>query len=625
MNSAKAEGAEARTDRQTSWKPSIAIALTLGLSALLALVAGAVMMIGLLTAETNTTILLRQLSDLAIRTVEERINQHIAAAENQVQAIAKMIENGELDADNDQAVVAALTSAMAVVPQTHALALIRPNKPAVAVGIPKGHHTPRRFDFEVEGSAAAHSLLEAAQAKELAGWREVVFLERLGQPGMMVHGAIGSEKTFAGVVTSMISVYQLSSFLETLELGNGARAFILHGRDHVLAHPELDHDHPGIDDANILPDVETYGDPILARIWHTPEQVFDQVLADTKTQGHHIGGEAGGHVFLYREIFGAGESPWYVGVYLPASETNKTYNRLVYAGIAAGGLILVSVILVFLLGRYMARPIRLLAEASNAVTRLDVEQAPALPGSLFRELDSASTAYNSMTRGLRLFSTYVPQQLVLRLMRLGPEAAQLEQRDVSVMFTDIAGFTRLAGKLEAGELAAFLNRHFALQAEGIEAEGGIIDKYIGDSIMAFWGAPDDQEDHAARAVRAAILIADAVAKENSAREAEGLTPVGVRIGVHSGPAVVGNIGAPGRINYTLIGDTVNVAQRLEGLGREIDPEAAIILVISADCAERLPEQLKAVLELESEGAKELRGRSGAIKVFRVRRRKLEAP
>ena len=124
-----------------------------------------------------------------------------------------------------------------------------------------------------------------------------------------------------------------------------------------------------------------------------------------------------------------------------------------------------------------------------------------------------------------------------------------------------------------------------------------------------------------RAVRAALRISDAIAEENADREAKGLEPIGVRIGLHSGPAVVGNIGAPGRINYTLIGDTVNVAQRLEGLGREIDPDAAVILMISADVAGRLPEELKATLELESHGQRELRGRAGEIEVLRVRRRR----
>ena len=604
--------------RRDAWKPSIAVALTVGLSALMALVAGAVMLIGLVTAETNTVSLLRQLSDLAIRTLEDRVDQHIAAAENQAAAIARMIARGDLDPDNQEEVLEALGNAMAVVPQTHGLALIRPGKPVIAVGIRRDKTEPERFTLDIGDQAEVEKLLAAARAGTLEGRRNITYVEQLQQPGIIVNAPIRKDDEVQGVIISMVSIFELSSFLDDLQITSGARAFILYGRDSVLAHPDLTRGEPNLTAERVLPKLETFGDPVLARIWDTPEEISEGILAGNDIQGHRVSWEED-YVFLYREIFSGG-TPWYIGLYLPSSETDSSYYRLVFAGAAAGGLILVSVILVFLLGRRMARPIRELAEASYAVTQFDMTERKPLRGSLFRELDAASRAHNSMTSGLKLFSTYVPQQLVLRLMRLGAAGARLEQRDVSVMFTDIAGFTRLAGELGAEELAAFLNRHFSLQAEGIEAEGGIIDKYIGDSIMAFWGAPDDQADHAARALRAALRIADAIAAENAGREAEGLSPIGVRIGLHSGPAVVGNIGAPGRINYTLIGDTVNVAQRLEGLGREIDPDATVILMISADVAERLPDDLKRSLELESFGLRELRGRSGEIEVLRVRRR-----
>jgi class 3 adenylate cyclase len=490
----------------------------------------------------------------------------------------------------------------------------------IAVGIPKDETDPESFTLDIGDKAEVEKLLAAARQGELEGRRNITYVEPLHQPGIIVNAPIGKGENFQGVVTSMVSVFELSSFLDGLVITSGARAFILYGRDSVLAHPNLTRGEPNLSPDRVLPKLETFGDPVLAHIWDPPEDISEDILEGTDIQGHRISADGNGdYVFLYREIFSGG-TPWYVGLYLPASETDTSYYRLVFAGAAAGGLILVSVILVFLLGRYMARPIRERAEASEAVTRLDMGGRKPLRGSLFRELDAAARAHNSMTGGLKLFSTYVPQQLVLRLMRLGAEGAKLEQRDVSVMFTDIAGFSRLAGELEAGELAAFLNHHFALQAEGIDAEGGIIDKYIGDSIMAFWGAPDDQKDHAARALRAALRIADAMTKENAERKAKGLSPIGVRIGLHSGPAVVGNIGAPGRINYTLIGDTVNVAQRLEGLGREIDPDATVILMISADVAERLPDDLKATLELESFGERQLRGRAGRIEVLRVRRK-----
>src|SRR3546814_422445 len=156
--------------------------------------------------------------------------------------------------------------------------------------------------------------------------------------------------------------------------------------------------------------------------------------------------------------------------------------------------------------------------------------------------------------------------------------------------------------------------HSALGAAAIEASGGTLDKYMGDAVMAFWGAPDDQPDHAERACRAALEIMRAVVADNRARKARGLAPVRLRIGVHSGAAIVGNIGAPGRVNYTLIGDTVNVANRLEAYGKEesAGEGGAAILMSAATRA-----QLGPTWQVANLGEHPMRGRAGKIGVFRL--------
>jgi class 3 adenylate cyclase len=167
-----------------------------------------------------------------------------------------------------------------------------------------------------------------------------------------------------------------------------------------------------------------------------------------------------------------------------------------------------------------------------------------------------------------------------------------KEREVTVLFTDIIGFTTIGHRLNTPALARFLNRHFAILGEVIDAEGGTIDKYIGDSVMAFWGAPAAQADHAERAARAAIEIGQRLQDDNARRKRKGLNPVRVRIGLHSGLALAGNIGAPGRINYTLVGETVNVAQRLEQFGKEIDDgQSDVIITISGAVADRLPVEI----------------------------------
>jgi adenylate cyclase len=183
-----------------------------------------------------------------------------------------------------------------------------------------------------------------------------------------------------------------------------------------------------------------------------------------------------------------------------------------------------------------------------------------------------------------------------------------------VLFTDIVGFSGTAEGRAAAKVAALLNRHFGLLGSIIDQEGGTIDKYIGDSVMAFWGAPQDQEDRAERAVRAARRIAKRLHADNERRARKGLKPIRIRIGIHKGPALVGNIGAPGRVNYTLVGDTVNVAQRLEQFAREVDDGTAdAVIVISSDLAAALSSDVTLI----DRGEQLLHGRSSATRVFQV--------
>jgi len=182
-----------------------------------------------------------------------------------------------------------------------------------------------------------------------------------------------------------------------------------------------------------------------------------------------------------------------------------------------------------------------------------------------------------------------------------------------VMFTDIVGFSRIATRHAPGRLANILNRHFGLIGQHVEAEQGTIDKYIGDSVMAFWGAPSDDPDHALHAVRAALAIGQTLAADNKRRAKKGLKPMRIRIGLHSGPAIVGNVGAPGRVNYTLIGDTVNAAQRLEQLGHAFDDGVSdCILLASAATIAHLP----AEIPRQALGDQTLRG-MGIFEVYRL--------
>ena len=186
----------------------------------------------------------------------------------------------------------------------------------------------------------------------------------------------------------------------------------------------------------------------------------------------------------------------------------------------------------------------------------------------------ASLAYRfnvtdrSRRRIAKAFALYLPKSEVERMVsanavpKLGGEA-----RTVSILFTDLASFARVSEYLDPAHLAAALNTYFAAVTEIVERHGGFVDKFIGDAVVAIFGAPLEAADHALNAVRAAMAIR--AASPEAARELarSGGRPPATRIGVNTGPVVIGNIGSPRRFNYTAMGDAVNLASRLEGVNK----------------------------------------------------------
>jgi len=170
-------------------------------------------------------------------------------------------------------------------------------------------------------------------------------------------------------------------------------------------------------------------------------------------------------------------------------------------------------------------------------------------------------------RGLaHLFGTYVPPELVDEMV-LEPErySMQAAMRELTVMFSDMRGFTALSERMEPVQLQALLNTLFSRLTHVIRSQRGTIDKYMGDCVMAFWGAPVSESAHATLAVKAALGMVQAVVQVNAEHQAQGLPAIGVGIGINTGPMCVGDMGSDVRRSYTVIGDAVNLGSRLEGL------------------------------------------------------------
>jgi class 3 adenylate cyclase len=215
-------------------------------------------------------------------------------------------------------------------------------------------------------------------------------------------------------------------------------------------------------------------------------------------------------------------------------------------------------------------------------------------------------------RARQRLGVYVSEEVAADLDRTD-DAPELggAKREVAVLFSDLRGFTRFSEKLDPEGLVAELNAYLEAMVAAIRAEGGVIDKYIGDSIMALFGAPDTRPDAAAAAVRAAAAMQRALQAHNRERTAAGRPPLAHGIGIHFGSCVWGNIGTYDRMQYTVIGDAVNLASRLESATKE----HGCGVLLSADTAAAARDRDATLPALVAKGTIKVRGREQELEVL----------
>ena len=233
--------------------------------------------------------------------------------------------------------------------------------------------------------------------------------------------------------------------------------------------------------------------------------------------------------------------------------------------VAAAALIAAAGLLsAWLAQRLIAAPLIKVVGEIRHVERFDLDKVARHPSRL-AEIENLSGAIGDMAQGLAAFRKYIPADLVRRLVSDG-NGARLggAVRPMSVMFVDLAGFTGMSERL-GDRIIPLLSRYFDIVSAAIQQESGTIDKFIGDAVMAFWGAPAANPDHATDCCRAALACQRAVAQAGLVDDSG--EAVSIRIGINSGDMLVGNIGSEVRLNYTVIGDAVNIASRLEGTNK----------------------------------------------------------
>ena len=221
----------------------------------------------------------------------------------------------------------------------------------------------------------------------------------------------------------------------------------------------------------------------------------------------------------------------------------------------------------------------------------------------------------TMKGSLRSFANYVPRDLVRAVLASGQEAVLGGQtRPMTIFFSDLAGFTSFSEAMSPSDLVALLGDYFDAMTRVIGDRKGTIDKFIGDAIMAFWNAPASEEHHATLACEAALACIQRLAEMKRSNPAYAV--LSARIGIATGDVLVGNIGSRERLNYTVMGDTVNLASRLEGLSKQYGTS---ILVSEPTC-----QAARATVVMRAVDVVAVKGRSQGVRIYEPLARRSEA-
>ena len=575
-----------------------------------------------------------QVLDQAAARVEQHVEHALDVAENEADTVAALIADGWLDPDDHERVSAYFLEALKA----------RPSLSYLSFGMPSGKYyhafrdrdgglsvlwlTPQPdgtrdlYEFDVLPDGTEQQVRDIPQstrtppydrpyyrAAHEAGvpiWTEsYVFLgsgESLDVPGVSRAVPAGQPPSgdFAGVLTADFDLYALSRFLRDVTLGSEGFPFLVEiasdGSRRIIAHPaaaapdpdaRLDLTEPSPDgEGRVTIRADEIKDPRVVKFL----EVLGLDLSAIPAELQRVRFETDGRTYIggFRHL-GREDGPnWIIGMLLPEDEVFGDVDRMaqlmLYLGLAG---VLMAIGLSVLLSRRIAGNLSKIAAETREIGQFELEPKPPVQ-SRIREISTLAAAVEEMKTGLRSFQKYVPADLVRLLLESGEEAKLGGARkEITIYFSDIVGFTSISESLTPEVLADLLSQYFEHMTGEILRNGGTVDKFMGDAIMAFWGAPQPSDDCPLAACRAALANRAKLDELRADWTRAGLPALRARTGIHTGVATVGNFGSPDRLDYTAIGDTVNVASRLEGLNRVYDTEILISGVTRAAVKDQL--------------------------------------
>jgi adenylate cyclase len=369
-----------------------------------------------------------------------------------------------------------------------------------------------------------------------------------------------------GVLAADLKLDTFSEFVQAQRPGRHGTVMIFDQAGSIIAYPAF---------ADFVASAMTHPDRSqLPSIDEIKSGMVASVLRRSYNRDNNEGSiqdETTGQGYLFRLTKFALGDRYHGSMLLLAAQDDFVQNvrRLQFNGLVLAIIVGAAFLpIVWMFGNRMSRSLQsITAQARQLQTLAEPELVPVT--SYIREIHELGSTMNLAQRAIWSFAHFVPKEIVRGLIdnsistRLGGV-----KQDITLVFTDVRGFTTIAESADPDVLMRQTSRYFSVLTEAFLAEGGTVDKFIGDAVMVFWNAPHPQPDHVARACRAVLAAKAAGERLNTEFEADGLKPFFTRFGIHVGEAVVGNVGSTERMNYTALGNTVNLAARLEGLNKE---------------------------------------------------------
>lgn len=422
-----------------------------------------------------------------------------------------------------------------------------------------GIQTGKGYDFPTDMNVSLNAQYAEAKRTGAMAVAEPSINPDTDSPIMSLGFPILAEGRFIGVVSANMTLTNISAYLQTNRVSPNSVSVIYDRSGNVIASS----------DAGLMP----------ARSGNTVEMgkvgsIQNAAMAEAMKRGNapdakpFIFTSSSGlqSVVATRSFPKSFQKDWNILTVSPIDDFVgglRATNQQVASVIAV--VIVLELLLVFLVSRRISHRVGDAVAEFEAIGRFNLgTHEPAR--SIVKEINNLSTSLEHMKASLRSFGRYVPTDLVRKLLASGQDAEiGGERRAMTVMFSDIAGFTSISEKLSPEQLVAELGDYFGLMREGLREHHGTLDKYMGDGIMSFFNAPEPIEDHEIHACLAALQSQELLTADRAKRAADGRPIFSARIGLAVGEVIVGNIGTPDRFSYTVIGDTVNLASRLEGI------------------------------------------------------------